>query len=214
MAKLYKLTDENGWTRRGFENETKWEVGKWNTVAEGGKGKELCGPDCIHAYENPWLAVLLNPHHAHYDPFRLWEAEGRVTAREAYAKVGCKRLRVVRELAIPTPTREKIEEFCLRVILARVTELQKKTPNAELAMAKKKLRLLVSGKRAEAMALPWVSGEKIPLNYWLIEVINGAAAKNVYYVLDHIPYRKNLDVSAIAFKVFGPVKPLSKEATK
>lgn len=220
MARLYKLTDPDGLTRPGFPNETKWEPGKWNTVEEGRAGKKLCSADCLHAYENPWLAVLLNPQHAWYNPFRLWEAEGRVTVREGYLKVGCKRMRVMRELKVPKmPTMKKLREFILRVALEYVKDLRKrrvpgKKCAAALAVAEKKLRLRLQGKEAEATALPFVnydSGLSCPL--W--DMANGTYVcfrpNEIYAILEELIYRKTLDVGEIAFKVFGKIKPLPQQ---
>lgn len=55
--KAYKLTDENHQTR----NETQW--GENITHYTNGEG-ELCGPGWLHYYNDPLLAVLLNPVHA------------------------------------------------------------------------------------------------------------------------------------------------------
>ncbi len=80
--KLYKLTDHNGKTRAGEDNELQW--GPNVTHAAKGEGIELCSPDLIHAYEHPLLGVIMNPCHADFPKttMRLWEAEGEVVARE------------------------------------------------------------------------------------------------------------------------------------
>ena len=61
MTTLYKLTDRDGFTRRGLTGETKWSLGF--TLCTSGAG-DLCGPGFIHAYTDPLLAVFLNPIHA------------------------------------------------------------------------------------------------------------------------------------------------------
>ena len=72
---LYKLTDRDGYTRRGRDGETLWEIGVERTAS--GEG-ELCGPGWIHAYTDPLLAVLLNPIHAEITEPRMFECRGVV----------------------------------------------------------------------------------------------------------------------------------------
>ena len=101
MTTLYKLTDADGYTQRGQRGETLWTAGEWIVVAWGGA---LCERGCLHAYADPLLAVLLDPVHAGLLPTgRLWVAEGYVRAEDA-TKVGCDRLRVMREHDVPEVT--------------------------------------------------------------------------------------------------------------
>jgi hypothetical protein len=98
MTYLYKLTDAAGYTQRDEEHETLWTPGEWREVKWGGA---LCRAGCLHAYRDPLLAVLLDPVHACFLPSgRLWVAEGDVRAEDP-TKVGCSRLRVLREHDVP-----------------------------------------------------------------------------------------------------------------
>jgi hypothetical protein len=67
---LYKLTDKDGYTRRGRTGETLWGPGVSHTAT--GDEAELCTDGVIHAYTDPWLGLFLNPIHANIDhPRRL-----------------------------------------------------------------------------------------------------------------------------------------------
>ena len=109
MAKLYKLTDEDGRTRNG----TQWGPG----VSHSGTGEgELCGPGWIHAYEHPLIAVLMNPIHANFKNPRLWEAEGEIARRDGQLKCGCKTLTTVREIPLPEITTEMWVRFAIMCV--------------------------------------------------------------------------------------------------
>jgi len=106
MTRLYKLTDGNGRT----QNQTQWGEG----VTHSGTGKgELCGDGWIHAYEDPLVAVLLNPIHADFRHPRLWEAEGERSVRDGQVKCGCKSLTTVREIPLPEVTTEQRFRFAI-----------------------------------------------------------------------------------------------------
>ena len=107
MTKLYKLTDEQGRTRAGKDNELTWAVGVEHRTAC--KGTRLCTADVIHAYEHPLIAVLMNPVHADFNPntMRLFVAEGEIVAREGQLKCGVYALKIVEEIAVPTLTNEQ-----------------------------------------------------------------------------------------------------------
>jgi len=106
MIKLFKLTDGDGKTR----NDTQWGPG----VSHSGTGEGgLCGPGWIHAYENPLIAVLLNPIHADFKHPRLWEAEGEIAIRDGQLKCGCKTLTTIREIPLPEITAEMRVRFAI-----------------------------------------------------------------------------------------------------
>ena len=110
MQTLYKLTNQDGYTRFGFYNACLWGEG----VSHSGTGKgALCGPGYIHAYTHPLLAVLLNPIHAGIDNPRLWEAEGDVVLNDNGLKVGCRTLTTLRELPLPAVTTEQRVRFAI-----------------------------------------------------------------------------------------------------
>jgi hypothetical protein len=109
-VKLYKLTDQDGYTRRGEKNECLWGEG----VSHSGTGEgDLCGPGYIHAYTDPLLAVLLNPIHAALRLPRLWEAEGEVAKDGHGLKVGCVTLTTTRAIALPVITTEQRVRFAI-----------------------------------------------------------------------------------------------------
>lgn len=115
--KLYKLTDYNGKTRAGEDNELQWGPGATHTAK--GKGTALCSPDLIHAYQHPLLGVIMNPMHADFqnDNMRMWEAEGEVVAKEGQLKCGVKTLTTLREIPVPVITKEQLVEFSIKVAL-------------------------------------------------------------------------------------------------
>ncbi len=113
MTKLYKLTDEQGRTRAGEDNELKWAVGVEHKTA--GTGSRLCTADVIHAYEHPLIAVLMNSLHADFNPttMRLFVAEGEIIAREGQLKCGVHALKIVEELPVPVLTVEQRVKFAI-----------------------------------------------------------------------------------------------------
>ena len=105
--KLYKLTDQDGTTYKG---STLWGVNTTNKAK--GKGKKLCTEDVIHAYEDPYLAILVNPAHADIHNPKLWEAKGKVVVEDGL-KVGCKSLTTIKELPVPEITIEQKVKFAI-----------------------------------------------------------------------------------------------------
>ena len=95
----YKLTDQDGYTRRGLPNKTQWKVGKTITIA--GNGNRLCSADVIHFYDTPLIAVLLNPIHANIDDPLLWEVEVDGVVAYDGIKGGTKSLTPLRVLPLP-----------------------------------------------------------------------------------------------------------------
>lgn len=110
MTTLYKLTDQDGYTRRDYDNACLWG----EDVSHSGTGEgELCGPGYIHAYTHPLLAVLLNPIHAKFHSPRLWEAEGKIAKSDRGLKVGCATLKTIREMPLPVVTTEQRVRFAI-----------------------------------------------------------------------------------------------------
>jgi hypothetical protein len=101
---LYKLTDEHGYTRKGKHNELLWDVGVTHTVTK--PGTTLCSDEVIHAYLNPYLAVIFNPGHADFpvNSMRLFKAKGVIVAADGIQKVGVKSLEIIEELEVPKIT--------------------------------------------------------------------------------------------------------------
>lgn len=97
--KLYKLTDQDGYTRRCCKNEIKWSEGFCLELMKKDNPK-LCSDNVIHAYKNLNLGLLLNPVHADiYNPL-IWEAEGEVVVEDK-EKVGCFSLTIIKKIETP-----------------------------------------------------------------------------------------------------------------
>ena len=106
MQTAYKLTDEEGYTRRGKSGETLWRPGV--VLRTNGEGK-LCGSGWVHAYEHPHLAILHNPIHANYQSPRLWEVEIDGTIkRDGQMKLGAAYCRCLREIPVPVVSHKQI----------------------------------------------------------------------------------------------------------
>ncbi len=119
MTTLYKLTDQNGYTRAGHDNACLWGEG----VSHSGTGEgDLCGPGWIHAYEHPLLAVAFNPIHADIANQRLWVAEGEITKRDGQLKVGCATLTTVKEIPPPVVSAAARVRFAILCAKAVCTE--------------------------------------------------------------------------------------------
>ena len=111
---LYKLTDQDGYTRRNLEGETRWCKGYVLKVASK-KQPRLCSKDVIHAYRSPHLALLLNPQHAGICDPLLWEARGRVVVSD-WGKVGAFKLTIINQMI--RPDWYESDETRLRVMVA------------------------------------------------------------------------------------------------
>lgn len=105
--KAYKLTDENGVTFGG----TKWGEGVMHEA--NGLG-ELCGPGWLHYYDDPVLAVMLNPLHADFGNPLLWEAEaeGQIKSDNGL-KFGCTKLTTVKRIDLPAVTTTQRVRFAI-----------------------------------------------------------------------------------------------------
>ena len=109
-TKLYKLTNKNGQTY----NNTQWGEGVTHTAPGTGK---LCTAGWLHAYTDPYIAVLLNPVHANFVHPQLWEAEGEVGITEYDLKVGCTTLTTLRTIPLPILTTEQRVHIAVRCAL-------------------------------------------------------------------------------------------------
>ena len=96
MSRLYKLTDRDGYTRRGQPGETLWTPGC--VVTATGKGS-LCSAGVVHAYRYPELGLAMNPAHAAITAPRVWAVAGEVIADDG-TKVGARSLRCLHELEV------------------------------------------------------------------------------------------------------------------
>jgi len=116
MSTLYKLTDENCYTRRGKSNETRWGENVTHTARRGAT-RYLCTSGVIHAYESPLLAALFNPIHTHMHSPLLWEAKGKIVVRDGQVKCGCVRLTTLRQ--VPPPEITIIQRVAWAILCAR-----------------------------------------------------------------------------------------------
>ena len=105
----YKLTDPEGYTRRGKVGETKWEPGK--TLMATGEGNALCTDGVIHFYDDPVLALMVNPVHADIANPQVWGIDvDEIVARDGL-KGGCKEARAIRIVATPRITEIQRQAF-------------------------------------------------------------------------------------------------------
>ena len=96
--KAYKLTDEDNQTR----NNTQW--GENVTHEATGNGKKLCTDGWIHFYEDPLVAMMMNPIHASFNNPHLWEAEAEGEVLREATKSGCKKLTTLKQIPLPEIT--------------------------------------------------------------------------------------------------------------
>ncbi len=107
----YKLLTQDMKTRKGKYNEMDWsDVGEWHEAnGEGG----LCTAGMIHDYDDPWIAVVMNPAHAAiHDPI-MYETERDGPTETDGLKCGCKRLRLARRVDIPDVPRVQRVAFAI-----------------------------------------------------------------------------------------------------
>jgi len=97
MQILYKLTDQEGFTRKGQSNQTEWKVGSI-IKATGKRGQGLCSDEYLHAYEHPLIAQVMNRHHANINNPRMFMVKGEVDKRDGQLKCGCLELEVIEEV--------------------------------------------------------------------------------------------------------------------
>ena len=114
---VYKLTDKDGYTRRGEPGETLWSPGVIRKTS--GRGA-LCTAKWTHAYEHPILAVLHDSAHGRYgDPGRLWECDTMdgVVKRDGMRKLGTSKLKILREIEKPKVTSAQRVAYAISVSL-------------------------------------------------------------------------------------------------
>ena len=112
--KFYKLTDQEMQTHGNFQ----WELGKWYEIPEENQGNDLCSESWFHCYNDPYLAILLNPIHANIENPRLFEIEVDGDSMEDKGlKFGFTKMRLVKEIKIPEVSMEQRVEFAIRCAL-------------------------------------------------------------------------------------------------
>jgi hypothetical protein len=112
--RLLKLTDADGYTRRGDSGETLWlPCGTRPPRLDGAK---LCEAGVYHAYSSPEQAAMMDCIHADLlsSGGRAWWAEGEVVVADG-SKVGCHELVLVEPAELPvltTAQRVRVAIYC------------------------------------------------------------------------------------------------------
>jgi hypothetical protein len=109
--KYYKLTDQNMQTYDCFQ----WKLKKKYSVSGIG---ELCSSGWFHVYNNPILAIILNPIHADFNKPRLFECvvSGKIK-RDKGLKYGAQHCTMIKEIPLPILSTEYKIEFAIRCAL-------------------------------------------------------------------------------------------------
>jgi hypothetical protein len=117
MSYLYKLTDEFGNTR----DQTHWAEGTKHEIAKELRDstQPLCTRHYYHAYENPLVAVFMNPIHANFQNSILWRATGWVSKRDGQLKCGCFTLRTLQQIPLPVLTTNQRVRVSIQCTLKR-----------------------------------------------------------------------------------------------
>jgi hypothetical protein len=122
--KAYKLTTLDNRTRVGESNEMLWGENITHS-AKKGEGP-LCTDKWIHAYEDPLIAVFMNPIQGQYNPktMKLWEVElGGKIRRDGQLKCGAKICTTLKEIPLPIISLEKRVEIARRISIQAYNEL-------------------------------------------------------------------------------------------
>jgi len=104
--KYYKLTDTENRTM-----DTQWGEGVTHKAI--GKGNEMCSSDVIHVYDHPLKAVMLNPIHANFDEYHLWEVRVKKVVANDGLKVGVKECTTVKQIEAPVITTNQRVRFAI-----------------------------------------------------------------------------------------------------
>lgn len=114
----YKLATQDYRTRVGFENETRWQFGV-RVEATGDPKQGLCSDAYIHVYDDPALAMFLNPIHANIADPRILRVQchGR-SVNDCGLKRGYRAITPIGELQITPPSTTQAVAFGILVSLA------------------------------------------------------------------------------------------------
>lgn len=97
----YKLTDADGYTRRGKSGETLWKVGA-KIAPQGVYRGEPCGSGCLHFYGTPEEATLYDPIHAMFGfTARLFRIEVQNAETDGLKWWTAQSVCVIEELPLP-----------------------------------------------------------------------------------------------------------------
>jgi len=112
---FYKLTDQEGYTRRGETNETKW--GREVTHTASGQGKFLCSAGLIHFYQHPLIAALRNCQDAQIKDPVLWRCSVAGNVLLAPLKGGAKTVTTICKIKLPVFTKKQRVAFAILCVL-------------------------------------------------------------------------------------------------
>lgn len=99
----YKLTDKNMQTYLGFQ----WKLNKWKKVD--GQADTLCNYHWLHCYNDPMLALLLNPIHAGVKNPRIFRINVRgKKLSDCGLKFGFTQMRLVEEVSLKVTMNQRI----------------------------------------------------------------------------------------------------------
>jgi len=105
----YKLLNQDRTTYGGI----KWPIGQWNE-ATGDSNQSLCTNGWLHCYDDPYLALFLNPIHADIKNPIICEVEVAGDSKnDRGLKRGYRKMRVLKDLSIPEPTTEQRIKFAI-----------------------------------------------------------------------------------------------------
>ncbi len=107
---VYKLTDQEGYTRRDQPNETKWGENVTHT-ARGNITQDLCSDAWIHYYEHPLIAIVRNPQDADIPNPLLWEASPGGEEKVKPLKSGSRSLTTIRQISFEHITKVNVVAF-------------------------------------------------------------------------------------------------------
>jgi uncharacterized protein (DUF952 family) len=166
--KGYKLTDQNGYTRRGLTGQTKWEIGTKVRPTGEYQGKP-CAPGVLHDYEHPLLAILLNPIHANIDKPLMFVLEHDIEPNtDGLKRWTTRQVSVISEMSPPVVT-----------ITQRVKWAQACAAAAFAAAAARAAQAMASAAKAAQVpgvaAARWLSGEDRSWAAWAEEAAARAA---------------------------------------
>ena len=115
--RLYKLTTQDGKTRKGESNETQWGENVTHE-AVGSSDQDLCSDSWIHAYVSVPIAIFMNPIHAQiFNPI-CWEGQGIIGKREGDLKVGCRRFTTKKQIKLLEVTANQRVAYAIFCALA------------------------------------------------------------------------------------------------
>lgn len=161
--KGYKLTDQNGYTRRGLTGQTKWEIGTKVRPTGEYQGKP-CAPGVLHDYEHPLLAILLNPIHANIDKPLMFVLEHDIEPNtDGLKRWTTRQVSVISEMSPPVVTitqRVKWAQACAAAAFAAAAARAAQARAAAAMTAAKAAREAAWAARAAAWAATGAPGPR------------------------------------------------------